>query len=97
MIEDDLLAVNDSRLCQAFDVIRAANILNVIYFSAEVIGRMLATLNGRLKEGGLLIIVRTDANGENNGSIFRSSNNRFCLVDRIGNGSEIEAMVGKCQ
>ena len=54
------------QLCQAFDVIRAANILNLVYFPVDQIGRMLATLKQRLKEGGLLIIVRTHPSGENN-------------------------------
>lgn len=93
MIEDDLLAQSDSKVCQGFDVIRAANILNLIYFPADLIGRMLATLKQRLKEGGLLIIVRTHPSGENNGSIFRLSNNQFVVVDRFGNGSEIEPIV----
>ena len=93
MIEDDLLAENDAKLCRAFDVIRAANILNLVYFPVDLIGRMLATLKERLKDGGLLIVVRTDLNGENNASIFRLSNNRFRVIDRFGNGSEIEPIV----
>jgi hypothetical protein len=93
MIEDDLLAENNSKLCHAFDVIRAANILNLVYFPVHLIGRMLATLKQRLKDGGLLIVVRTDLNGENNASIFRLSNNQFCVIDRFGNGSEIEPIV----
>ena len=93
MIEDDLLAENNSKLCHAFDVIRAANILNLVYFPVPMIGRMLATLKQRLKDGGLLIVVRTDLNGKNNATIFRLSNNHLCVVDRFGNGSEIEPIV----
>ena len=96
MIEDDLLEANDSDLCRAFDVIRAANILNLVYFPVDRIGRMLATLKQRLKEGGLLIIVRTHPSGENNASIFRLSGNQFFVVDRFGNGSEIEPIVSGC-
>jgi hypothetical protein len=96
MIEDDLLAVNDSEFCRAFDVIRAANILNLVYFPVDLIGRILATLKQRLKEGGLLIIIRTDPNGKNNASILRLSSNQFVVVDRFGNGSEIEAIVRAC-
>lgn len=93
MIEDDLLAEKDSTLCQAFDVIRAGNILNLIYFPVDQIRRILTTLKRRLKEGGLLIIVRTDPNGENNGSIFRLAGDQFLVVDRFGKGSEIEPIV----
>jgi hypothetical protein len=93
MVEDDLLTQNDIKLCHAFDVIRAANILNLVYFPAEIIERMLATLKQRLKEGGLLIIVRTLPSGENNASIFRLLGSQFILADRFGNGSEIEHIV----
>lgn len=96
MIEDDLLAENDMKLRQAFDVVRAANILNLVYFPVDIIGRMLATLKQRLKQGGLLIIVRTQPSGTNNASIFRLSGNRFVEVDRFGDGSEIEPIVGRC-
>ena len=96
MIEDDLLAENDSALCQTFDVIRAANILNLVYFPVDLIGRMLATLKQRLKEGGLLVIVKTDPSGENNASIFRLSRHQFFVVDRFGEGSEIEPIVCGC-
>ena len=93
MIEDDLCAENQAALCQAFDVIRAANVLNLIYFSLDLIGRMLDTLKQRLKEGGLLIIARTHPSGENNASIFQLSNSQFVLIDRFGKGSEIEHVV----
>ena len=93
MIEDDLCAENEAALCQAFDVIRAANILNLVYFPVDLIARMLATLKQRLKEDGLLIIVRTHPNGENNASIFRLVSSQFVLIDRFGKGSEIEHIV----
>lgn len=96
MIEDDLLAENNLELYHAFDVIRAANILNLVYFPVHLIRRMLATLKQRLREGGLLIVDRTDLSGENNATIFRLSNNQFCLLDRFGNGSEIEPIVSGC-
>lgn len=96
MIEDDLLGENDSKLCKAFDVVRAANICNLVYFPVDLIERMLTTLKQRLKEDGLLIIVRTHPSGENNGSIFRLSHNQFFVVDRFGNGSEIESIVSGC-
>jgi hypothetical protein len=93
MIEDDLCAENDAALCRAFDVIRAANILNLVYFSVDLIGRMLATLKQRLKEDGLLIIVRTHPSGENNASIFQLVGSQLVLIDRFGKGCEIEHIV----
>jgi SAM-dependent methyltransferase len=93
MIEDDLCAENQAALCRAFDVIRVANVLNLVYFPVDQIARMLATLKQRLKENGLLIIVRTHPSGENNASIFRLASSQFVLVDRFGKGSEIEHIV----
>ena len=96
MIEDDLLEENPQKLCQAFDVIRAANILNLVYFPVDLIKQMLATLKQRLKEAGLLIVVRTRPSGENNASIFSLSDNRFVVVDRYNDGSEIESIINRC-
>ena len=93
MIVDDLCAENDAAFCRAFDVIAAANILNLVYFSVDLIERMLATLKQRLKEDGLLIIVRTHPSGENNASIFQLVSSQFVLIDRFGKGSEIEHIV----
>jgi hypothetical protein len=95
VVEDDLLAKNRPEFCRAFDVIRAANILNLSYFPVDVLGRMLITLKQRLKANGRLIVVRTDLNGENNASLFVLSNNRFVVADRFGKGSEIEALIGE--
>jgi hypothetical protein len=96
MIEDDLCARNQAAFCQAFNVIRAANVLNLVYFSVGVIEQMLATLKQRLKDDGLLIIVRTNRSGENNSSIFRLASSQFILIDRFGEGSEIENVVTGC-
>jgi hypothetical protein len=93
MIEDDLLAENNIELCRAFNVIRAANILHAVYFSVDLIERMLATLKRRLRDGGLLIIVRTDANKRNHASIFRLTGDQFLVIDRFGNGCEIEHII----
>jgi hypothetical protein len=93
MIEDDLLAENNLEMCRAFDVIRAANVLQSVYFPVDLIERMLATLKQRLTEGGLLIIVKTEPSGNNNASTFRLLGNQFSVVDRFGNGSEIEHII----
>ncbi len=91
-VEDDLSAANPPAFKRAFHVIRAANILNLAYFSKSTLRSMLATLQERLKDGGLLVVCRTDAS-TNNGTIFRLSSSGLVPVERIGKGSEIEALI----
>ena len=43
----------------AFDVVRAANILNHDYFDESTLTRMIAYLRGYLRPGGIMVIVRT--------------------------------------
>jgi hypothetical protein len=80
----------------AFDVIRAANVLNRAYFSEIELVMMAKNLTSWLADGGLLAVCRTnDADGSNHGSIFRKdgSASGLQLVDRIGHGSEIEPLI----
>jgi hypothetical protein len=81
----------------SFDVIRAANILNRSYFPAKVIERIVSNLVPLLKEDGLLLVCRTDGrDGSNHATIFRKQaapGRRLHPVARIGNGSEIEAIL----
>jgi hypothetical protein len=93
LFEDDIFAVNDG-FAQRFDVVRAANILNVVYFSKERLELAISRLAGRLKSGGLLIVNRTDFDDVNHGTVFRLTPARtFAVEARIGEGSEIEELV----
>lgn len=94
-IEDDLFAPAGASSGPRFDAIRAANILNFGYFGRDEINRAVANLKQRLSgPGAFLIIVRTLADGSNHGSMFRlNSDDEFEVVQRIGNGSEIEELV----
>lgn len=89
MVEDDLLAPNEIKFVRAFHVVRAANILNLSYFSKPEIERVLFNLKERLVDGGLLIICRSELN-INNGTIFRLEGKNLVPVRQIGCGSEIE-------
>jgi hypothetical protein len=92
IIEDDIVA-NTHRFEDQFDVIRAANVLNV-YLDPGMLAQMLKTLKTRLRVGGLLVICRTDLRQRNSGSIFRLTQSRDLeVVRRLGNGSEIERFV----
>jgi hypothetical protein len=78
-----------------FDVVRAANVLNLAYFDAPALRRMAEHLAASLMDGGLLVIGRTDEAGVNHATFFRKSAGGPHLrpADRIGGGSEIEELV----
>jgi len=80
----------------SFDLIRAANLLNVDYFSPTHIGKMVVNLTSWLNEGGLLVICRTDAtDGTNHGSFYckQGSPVRLQHVHRMGRGYELESFL----
>jgi len=74
-------------------VIRAANILNVSYFSESILRRMISNLKMRLSKHGLLIVCRTKADRSNHGTIFQLQGDSFTALGRIGDGSEVEHLV----
>jgi hypothetical protein len=77
----------------SFDLIRAANVLNVSSFSPAQISVVVKNLTSWLRVGGLLSVCRTHAgNGKNHGSIFVKVGQPPLLqvVERLGDGSEIE-------
>lgn len=96
VVEEDLLR---PRVAGAFDLIRAANVLNRGYFGDVQLRACVAALLGRLRLGGLLFVVRT-AGRTNHGTLWRWTATGLAVVERIGNGSEIAALaedVGRTQ
>jgi len=91
IVEDDLF--NGDGLKQDFDVIRAANILNISYFSESILRRMISNLKVRLSNHGLLVVCRTKADRSNHGTIFQLQGDSFTALGRIGDGSEVEQLV----
>ncbi|MFV0298288.1 MAG: hypothetical protein ACK5JT_19460, partial [Hyphomicrobiaceae bacterium] len=93
--EDDLLASPNPGFAQRFDVVRAANILNIAYFSAPQLTTALRNLRQRLKgPGARLIVNRTLLDDTNHGTMFQlDQDGRFRAEARIGTGSEIEDLV----
>lgn len=78
-----------------FGLVRAANILNVGYFSsdeiAQALGNARAYLEGR---GSLLLVTRSGETKGNDGTLFElGDDGRFHVLDRVGRGSEVEAHV----
>jgi hypothetical protein len=76
------------------DVVRAANILNRGYFDDATLAEMARQLARRLRPDGLLVVVRTDCDGLNHGTVFRRvTPGSLERVARLGDGSEIEPLV----
>lgn len=89
VIEEDL-ENSDTWDVERFHVIRAANILNLVYFSEDRLRKMIGLLTQRLRAGGLLIVCRTHHDGTNHASVFRFDGDVLTVLGRLGNGSEIE-------
>jgi hypothetical protein len=103
IVEDDLISGDGTG---RFHVVRAANILNRDYFDEPTLRMMIGNLRRRLLPGGLLAICTTDndiryENGgfsdvpqaANHGTLFVLRDEQLEVVDRLGNGSAVEALV----
>ena len=91
LLEDSIFSEGDGN---KYNVIRAANILNKSYFSDEQLIDAVQKLGKRLETGGFLLICRTNIEGENNATLFKlTKENKFEMVSRFGEGSEVEDLV----
>lgn len=91
VVEDDIL-INKSYV-RCFDVVRAANILNLGYFDTQTLTAMLVNLRERLRDGGRLVVCRTNHQNVNHGTIFGLDEDRnLRVLARINDGSEIESL-----
>ena len=96
VVEDDILV--NRNYVQCFDVVRAANILNLIYFNETSLAAMLSNLRERLRDGGRLIVCRTKPDGINHGTVFGlDAHRRLQVLARLNQGSEIERLPSRCQ
>ncbi len=92
-LEDDL-SIRNRGFETRFDIVRAANLLNLDYFETEKLRVMIENLKAYVrKPGGLIVINRTDEDATNHGTIFQMSNGGVRVLRRVGNGSEIESLV----
>lgn len=92
--EEDL--TNPAKSGERWDVIRAANVLNRSYFETDVLRNMLDSLSASLEVGGLLAACRTELDGTNHGSVWRSrGDGTLERLGRVGRGSEIEDLVSE--
>jgi len=93
-VEDDVFDADSKVRLGRFDVIRAANILNLAYFPEEEIRAALDNLVGMLNgPGAFLILCRTRGDGSNHGTMFRlNETGALDAVLKVGDGSELAAL-----
>ncbi len=93
--ELDVLVRNDA-LSDGFDGIRASNVLNKENFSPDQLRRAIGNLHAYLREGGYLLISRSQIgpDGETErGSVWQRRGSRFIPVEGFGGGSELAEVV----
>jgi len=93
--EDNVLMPSQESFVGRFDAIRAANILNLGYFSTAQIRTGIQNLKRRLRGPGThLLVNRTVSDGSNHATLFRlTSTGRFEANAAFGQGSEIADIV----
>jgi hypothetical protein len=92
VVEDDILLNKSYSRC--FDVVRAANILNLGYFDKPTLVAMALNLRERLRNGGRLVVCRTNRENVNHGTVFGlDAERRLRVLARINAGAEIEPIV----
>jgi len=84
--------IEQPRIAGAFDVVRAANILNRDYFDTADLRRMIRAVLGRVTAGGLLLVLRSGKDLVNRGTLFRCGR-EIAVVERLNGGSEVEPLV----
>ncbi|MGB2635573.1 MAG: hypothetical protein WAM58_16710 [Candidatus Acidiferrum sp.] len=76
------------------DVVRTMNILNLAYFPTEQLIDGIQAAFQSVKPGGLWIVGRThEEDSKNHVTFFRRTDKGWQVLERIGNGSEIEMLV----
>lgn len=76
------------------DVLRTVNILNLAYFTTQQLIDGIHAAFDSLKPYGLWIVGRThEKDATNHVTFFRRTDKRWEVLERIGNGSEIERFV----
>jgi hypothetical protein len=79
---------------QACDVLRTMNILNRAYFTEDELASAANAVFDSVRVGGLWIVGRTwEEDFSNNATFFLRREDRWQVLGRIGNGSEIEELV----
>jgi len=72
-----------------FDLVRCSNILNLSYFSRSAIQSQIQTIKGYLKDGGYLIISKSDDDSPEAGTILKRINGNLEIIRDFSGGSEV--------
>jgi len=75
------------------DVLRTMNILNLAYFSIQQLIDGIRAAFQSLKPGGFWIVGRTEEDKTNHVTFFRRTDEKWEVLEKVGNGSEIEDLV----
>ncbi len=76
---------------EQLDIIKVANVLNLVYLKKKEIINIVNNLKLILKDDGLLFI--TENREKENLSVFQKNNNKLILRDRLNKGAEIEEFI----
>lgn len=93
LAENDIF-VSTPHFVGRFDFIRAANILNLSYFPAARIREAISNIRSYCRGPGALMLIVRSKGSHHDGTLFKlGSEGSFAVRARVGNGSEIEALV----
>jgi len=77
-----------------FDLVRAMNILNPIYFNSNQLNIALNLIYQSLNQDGILLVGRTHIeDGKNHASFYKKTTNGFSLLEHHNKGTEIDTLV----
>lgn len=77
-----------------FDVIRAMNVLNLVYFSEANLKKAISNIISSLNEGGLLVTgSNLEAGSVVNGGIYKKSGCRLEKLASAGSGSQVDDLI----
>jgi len=82
-----------TKIYEQYNFIRIMNILNLSYFNEEMIIKGIENIILSLKEGGILLIGRTNSQNINNASFFKKENGKLINLEDINKGSEIKYLI----
>jgi hypothetical protein len=86
-------AIDEPQVPGVFDVVRAANILNLSYFRDTDLVRMIRAILKRVAADGFLLVLRTGADGINRGTMYHRSHDGLAVLEHLNGGSEVQTLV----
>jgi SAM-dependent methyltransferase len=85
--------IHEPRVSGSFDLVRAANILNLGYFREADLQRMIRAILKRVAPRGFLLVLRTGPDGVNRGTVYERSGDQLAVVEHLHGGSEVHGLV----